>query len=236
MKENKKILKGGQSTASVIQFGNTVHRTKSANHNFVHTLLQFLQKKNFSYSPKFLGINEQGQEILSFIQGEVPRRKILTDNQLILSIKILRAFHDCASLSDLCNGHETICHNDFASWNVIFQNEEPVGMIDFDEAAPGRRIDDVAYFIWTFLDLGNEEFTTEDQIRKTNMLCETYQLKNKQDLTIAFLKQQNRILEKRKNIVTNSSNSNLVEFSKGAIQRIESSIKWVKENQKQLNA
>lgn len=40
---------------------------------------------------------------------------------------------------------EVICHNDFGPWNIVYDGLEPVGILDWDFAAPGPAINDVAY-------------------------------------------------------------------------------------------
>jgi len=50
---------------------------------------------------------------------------------------------------------EVICHNDFAIYNIIFNHKKPVGIIDFDVAAPGPgpRLWDIAYTLYTCVPL-----------------------------------------------------------------------------------
>lgn len=72
---------------------------------------------------------------------------------------MLRTYHDAVSDLPLDSGCkpidntpkllEVICHNDFAIYNLIFNEEVPAGIIDFDMAAPGPRLWDIAYTLYT---------------------------------------------------------------------------------------
>lgn len=232
MKISEIPLDGGRSTETVVRIGDRVHRSMMDNAPFVHSFLKHLSKEGFSYSPRFLGIDDKGREILSFIKGEVPLGVVFSDQQLISCMKILRTLHDIASLSDLCNGKETICHNDFSPWNIIFQNERPVGIIDFDEAEPGSRIDDVAYFLWTFLDLGNQKISDDIQINRIGLLCKTYGLDKHENIVKAIFRQQERILEFRKERALNEVDEEKRVFSANKVNQIEQEIDWVKRNAK----
>lgn len=59
---------------------------------------------------------------------------------------------------------EIICHNDFAIYNIIFNKEQPVGIIDFDMAAPGPKMWDVVYSLYTSVPL-SRFILTEDEDR-----------------------------------------------------------------------
>ena len=190
----KQVLYGGENANSVIRIGDTVHRTMSSNHEFIHLVFKHLQQYNFTHAPRFYEISDSGQEVLSYLPGKVPRDKKLNDTQLRQCMKLLRTYHDVAAKSPLCNNHETICHNDFAPRNVIFDDEELVGIIDFDDCAPGSRIDDVAYFLWTFLDLGNEQISDDEQFSRIKMLLKEYGIRDSGGLTDSLIGQQSRVL------------------------------------------
>ncbi|MER7212701.1 aminoglycoside phosphotransferase family protein [Streptosporangium sp. NPDC000239] len=38
-----------------------------------------------------------------------------------------------------------ICHGDFGPWNIVWQGERPVGILDWDYARPRPRLHDIAY-------------------------------------------------------------------------------------------
>lgn len=164
--EKEEILTGG-NVSNVYRLGDTVRRVLKPDSSKIHHLLEYLENKDFSYAPKFLGIDEKGREILSFIEGEAgndPLKEYMWSDDVLAEIaKILRLYHDAVCdfpLSDewkpidnTPNKVEVLCHNDFARYNIIFNNKRPVGIIDFDVAGPGPRIWDIAYTLYTCVPL-----------------------------------------------------------------------------------
>lgn len=67
----------------------------------------------------------------------------------------VREFHDLTAATDLADGHEVVCHNDLSPKNTVYRGPIPVAFIDWDIAAPGRRVHDVAHVCWQFLGLGD---------------------------------------------------------------------------------
>ncbi|MBG9587433.1 phosphotransferase [Cytobacillus firmus] len=164
--ENEEILSGGNVT-NVYRSGDTVRRDLKEHSPNIHEVLIHLESKDFNYAPKFLGIDERNREILSFIEGEAgnyPLKKYMWSNDVLKEIaKILRLYHDAVSdfpineswqpLDNTPQQFEVLCHNDFAIYNIIFNHEKPVGIIDFDLAAPGPRLWDIAYTLYTCVPL-----------------------------------------------------------------------------------
>ena len=48
---------------------------------------------------------------------------------------------------------EVICHNDFAPYNLLFEDGKLTGVIDLDLASPGPRVWDMAYTAYRFVPL-----------------------------------------------------------------------------------
>ena len=48
---------------------------------------------------------------------------------------------------------QVICHNDFAPYNLMFENGKLTGVIDLDLASPGPRVWDMAYTAYRFVPL-----------------------------------------------------------------------------------
>jgi hypothetical protein len=170
--ENEEMLTGG-NVSDVYRSGDTVRRELKPDSGKIHTLLQHLESKGFDFAPKFLGIDEKDREILSFIAGEAgnyPLKEYMWSNDALKEIaKMLRHYHDAVSdfpLSDEWQpmdntpaSIEVVCHNDFAIYNIIFNQEKPVGIIDFDVAGPGPRLWDIAYTLYTCVPLSRHYHT-----------------------------------------------------------------------------
>ena len=94
-----------------------------------------------------------------FIEGEVPTAPYpewsQSDSALVSMVELLRGLHDAAkgfdpqgltwndSLADPAGG-TVVCHNDMCLENVVFRDGVAVALLDFEFAAPGRPVYDMA--------------------------------------------------------------------------------------------
>jgi aminoglycoside phosphotransferase (APT) family kinase protein len=131
---------------------------------FVHGVLRHLEVRKFEHAPRFLGVDEQGRAMLTYISGAVPRQVgAFQREQWLGAAKLLRLFHDATLDCDLKGDREVICHGDPGPGNYVFRNGMPFALIDFDGAHPGTRAEDVGYAAWMWLHIGNRKGAPQEQ-------------------------------------------------------------------------
>jgi Ser/Thr protein kinase RdoA (MazF antagonist) len=157
--------------------GNVVHRKSRAPGTLHRELLRYLEERDFAAAPRFFGVDEQGREMVSYMEGSVPTGpQDYSDAQLIAAARLLRGLHDATTDFPGRGDFEVICHYDFCPSNCVFENELPVAVIDFDTAGSGPRLADLAYAVPTFLNLGHSEHTDSEQRRRFEVFTGAYGL------------------------------------------------------------
>src|SRR3954464_14446681 len=154
------VLVGGTANrGQVVRIGDTVRRPQRATSPATHALLRHLADVGFDGAPRFLGVDEQAREVLSYIPGTAITPPYpawaLTDEALVSVAILLRAYHRAVSTFDprphtwpssppAPFAGELVSHNDGNLDNVVFRDGRAVALIDFDLASPGSRVWDVA--------------------------------------------------------------------------------------------
>ena len=142
---NEIILSGGRTTTGVVRVGNTVRRPAKKNSEYANQVLVFLEKKRFNYSPRYLGKDEENRDVFSYVEGFVPDDLgDTTDQQLHSFMKIVREFHD-VSQDFVKSEILVLCHDDLSPCNVVFRDDHPFVIIDWDSVHPGERWEDFVH-------------------------------------------------------------------------------------------
>lgn len=168
-------LRGGRITQGVVRKGDCVLRPVCKNGTFVHDALIWLERNGVRSAPRFLGVDERGREILSFLPGETPDNiGFFTDEQCLQAVHIISRHHDAFSGYPGCPRGLTVCHNDLSPCNFVFSQGKPYAVIDWDSAGFGDPMDDLAYAAWMWLDIGNDELDPADTARRLRLLLDGY--------------------------------------------------------------
>ncbi|MFE7121108.1 phosphotransferase [Streptomyces sp. NPDC057654] len=177
----------GGAVRRVVRVGDTVRRTASASTPFTAELLTLLASRGWPGAPRWLGVDDEGREVLGRLDGHVawepePRQPaaVSADESLARVAGLVRELHDLTAGTDLAGGRDVVCHNDLAPRNTVYRPVggalRPVAFIDWDLAAPGERIHDVAHVCWQYLGLGPRTADVADAARRMRLIADGYGL------------------------------------------------------------
>ncbi len=155
-------LGGGRTTVGVVRIGDTVHRPARRSTAAVHALLRHLEDAGFPEAPRVVGIDEQGREVLTFLQGEtvgerLPWPRWVHAETALVDVGVwLRRLHDVTATwlppedATWFSGRAwrpglVIGHHDAAPYNAVWRDGRLAGFVDWDIAGPSSREVDLAY-------------------------------------------------------------------------------------------
>lgn len=145
-----------------------------------------------------VGIDPDGRERLIFIEGDVAVPPfpawVQTDDSLVSATILMRRFHEASGRVHLAEGPTwgpemadpidgvIVCHNDVCWENVVFRDGQAVGLLDWDYAAPGRPVYDLAAFarmcipVDDDLSAARNGFTAADRPARLRLVADSYGL------------------------------------------------------------
>lgn len=150
------LLPAGDVTDGVVRVGGTVRRPHQPQSYAVAGYLDWLEDAGFEGSPRFLGRDGTGRDVLTFVQGEcagaVPEQWVQSEELLRSVALLVRRLHQ-ASAGFVPSRHPfprhlfpprpvrqdqggLVCHLDVTPQNVVVRGGRAVGVIDFDLAGP----------------------------------------------------------------------------------------------------
>jgi hypothetical protein len=185
-------LTGGNVNHGVVRVGNTVRRPAGPWTPAVHALLTHLHDAGFHAAPRPLGIDDQGREVLTFAPGNVvwPDGFALVESPQRLAhvARLIRDFHDAVEgftpspdahwqVLIPAEGNDIIAHHDLAPWNLVISDEGEHVLIDWDSAAPGSKLWDIADAIHGFIPLSaHQDWQRRDASTRLRVFADEYGL------------------------------------------------------------
>lgn len=176
-------LPRGRGGGSAWRSGPTVHRTVGPWTETVHAFLHHLEAEGFEGAPRVLGYDDQGREVLTFLEGEVladpnwqpgePERwppYAQSEEALAGMARLLRRFHAAATSfrpsspvwkqwdwSELLRG-DVVCHGDIGRHNTVYRGGVPVALIDWDSIRPNNPLVEFGVAAWNYVPLGTDQY------------------------------------------------------------------------------
>ncbi|MEO6158091.1 MAG: phosphotransferase [Ilumatobacteraceae bacterium] len=163
MEPDEEVLRGGVANAgAVVRVGSHVLRPSNPHTGSIHELLRYVRDTGFGGASEPIGVDPDGRERLVYIPGDVPIPPypawVQSDESLASIARLLRRYHDAAAgfvptatdswSNEMADpggtGALILCHNDVCLENVVFHEGIAAGLLDFDFAAPGRPLYDIA--------------------------------------------------------------------------------------------
>ena len=157
----------------------------------VHALLLHLQGAGFEGAPHSLGIDEEGHEVVTYIEGEAAYAPVPSDDETLVALaQLMHRYHDAVAtfvpspnaVWQIPGAGPIVCHNDLYGGNVILRCGRPVGFIDWEMAGPGEPLTDVVSAACFWVPVASDERTAQlglatsrrgDRLR---LLCDAYGL------------------------------------------------------------
>jgi DNA methylase/Phosphotransferase enzyme family len=185
------------NVSSVAQVGDTIHRSTGPWSPAVHAVLEHLERVGFGGAPRFRGIDEQGREVLTRLEGYAPPEAnlpFITEERLAAVGRLVRELHEALAGFRLPPGVEwhrrigsaegeglPICHLDIHPPNIVFRDGEPIGCIDWDLTGPAPHAWEIARAAWLLVPLSPDArcrakgwSEPPDRFGRLRLFCDAY--------------------------------------------------------------
>jgi hypothetical protein len=156
------LMPAGDVTEGVVRVGGTIRRPHQPQSYAVADYLDWLEDAGFEGSPRFLGRDAEGRDVLTFVPGycagAVPEHWVESEELLASVGRLLRRLHSASAgfvpkdhpfpprpvRQDTLPGDPArlVCHLDVTPQNVVVRDGRAAGLVDFDLAGPSTALKD----------------------------------------------------------------------------------------------
>lgn len=176
----------GGNVGGAVRIGHTVRRPTGTWTPAVHALLDHLEAAGLRSTPRVLGIDSRGREVLTYLPGRSidVDEEVAADEVLVAAMRWLRGFHE--AVRDFTpppgtqwrNGGELgpgqlVCHHDVGAYNWAVVDGHFAGIYDWDMAGPGVELDDLAFTAWNSVPL-YRVIPDNDVVRRLRLMVRGY--------------------------------------------------------------
>ena len=205
------LLGGVANAGAVVREGFYVLRPSNPHTDLIHRLLRHVRAAGFDGVPEPMGIDPDRRERLVFIPGDVPMPPFppwsQTDEALSSIAELLARYHAAAEGFEVSpqaawnaeladpSGGTLMCHNDVCLENVVFRDGVAVALLDFDFAAPGRPIYDLAVMARLCIPLDTPDdaatwgWRSPDPFRRLRLAADSYGLPPRREELVEVIEQ-----------------------------------------------
>ncbi|MEU2776398.1 phosphotransferase [Streptomyces sp. NPDC007162] len=157
-----------------------------------------------------------------------------SDESLVTVARLVRQFHDLTAGTPLAGDQEVVCHNDLSPRNTVYQVSSgelrPTAFIDWDLAAPGARVHDIAHVCWQYLGLGPSVTDIAKAARRMRLIVDSYELSDRQRLVPTILWWQDRCWRG----IESQANAGDVAMARlrdaGVVRQVQAAYQWVSDH------
>ncbi|MDQ0754630.1 phosphotransferase [Arthrobacter sp. B3I4] len=156
------LMPAGDVTEGVVRIGGTIRRPHQRQSRAVAEYLDWLEDAGFEGSPRFLGRDDEGRDVLTFVPGRcaaaVPEEWVQSEELLASVGRLVRRLHGASAgfvprahpfpphpvprRADRHDAAELVCHLDVTPQNVVVRDGRAAGLVDFDLAGPSTALRD----------------------------------------------------------------------------------------------
>lgn len=172
-------LIGDVGAQGLVRIGNTVRRPLRPFSLAIQSYLAYIRQAGFTGAPEPLGVDEEGREILSYVEGDIPCEPLpdwTAEKDVLVALAVLiRRLHEAArgweappntqwgvvpgsvarrGVEAFSDGEpEIFSHRNYAPGRVVFRDGVPAALVNFDLAKPCTKVYDIANAMYWWVPL-----------------------------------------------------------------------------------